>query len=280
MKQLDILVGQQGGASGGPHGNENGGGGGTFVVQRTGNVPLVIAGGGGGAPSSGNGTSCSRSLSTGDGQAGTSGVSVSCYTNAAGGSGGGGGAAGGSEHGGAGGGFSGVEVAAAPVGLPVRGELDWARRRQHMAQHTAQHLLSGALLEHAQAPTVSARLGENALTIDVARDRIPEAELAATEALANDLIDEDLPIRAWFPAAEELAQLSLRRDPKVDDNIRIVAIGDFDGDTIVDVGIYRDGFWHIDTNHDRVLDAAYLAKRRPMMVQLGFARPPLRERNE
>ena len=114
------------------------------------------------------------------------------------------------------------------VGVSITGELDWARRRQHMAQHTAQHLLSGALLEHAEAPTVSARLGENALTIDVARDRIPEAELAATEALANDLIDEDLPIRAWFPAAEELAQLSLRRDPKVDDNIRVVAIGDFD----------------------------------------------------
>jgi serine-aspartate repeat-containing protein C/D/E len=32
-------------------------------------------------------------------------------------------------------------------------------------------------------------------------------------------------------------------------------IGDFDGDTIVDLGIYRDGFWHIDTNHDRILDA-------------------------
>ena len=114
------------------------------------------------------------------------------------------------------------------IGACITGELDWVRRRQHMAQHTAQHLLSGALLERAGAPTVSARLGENALTIDAARDRIPEPELAATEALANDLIDEDLPIRAWFPAVAELAQLSLRRDPKVDDNIRVVAIGDFD----------------------------------------------------
>src|SRR4051812_9651517 len=32
------------------------------------------------------------------------------------------------------------------VGAHVIGELDWARRRQHMAQHTAQHLLSGTLL--------------------------------------------------------------------------------------------------------------------------------------
>jgi len=121
-----------------------------------------------------------------------------------------------------------LDGAAPEVGAEVTGELDWARRRQHMAQHTAQHLLSGALLDRAQAPTVSARLGESALTIDVARDRVPEAELAAAEQLANDLVDDDVAIRAWFPAADELARLTLRRDPKVTADIRVVAIGDFD----------------------------------------------------
>ena len=114
------------------------------------------------------------------------------------------------------------------VGATVSGELDWERRRQHMAQHTAQHLLSGALLDRAAAPTASARLGETALTIDVARDRIPEQDLAAAEALANDLVDDDLEIRAWFPDPDELAALKLRRDPKVDADIRVIAIGDFD----------------------------------------------------
>jgi alanyl-tRNA synthetase len=114
------------------------------------------------------------------------------------------------------------------VGAHVAGELDWMRRRQHMAQHTAQHLLSGTLLDRAQAATASARLGETALTIDVTRDRIPEAELVAAEQLANDLVDDDLAIRAWFPAPEELAAIKLRRDPKVTESIRVVAIGDFD----------------------------------------------------
>jgi alanyl-tRNA synthetase len=114
------------------------------------------------------------------------------------------------------------------VGATITGELDWARRRQHMAQHTGQHLLSGTLLDRAAAATASARLGETALTIDVTRDRIPETELAAAEQLANDLIDDDLSIRAWFPAPDELASLKLRRDPKVTESIRIVAIGDFD----------------------------------------------------
>jgi alanyl-tRNA synthetase len=114
------------------------------------------------------------------------------------------------------------------IGATVTGEIEWARRRQHMAQHTAQHLLSGTLLDRAQAATQSARLGESALTIDVARDRIPDAELAAAEDLANDLVDDDLAIRAWFPDPGELAALKLRRDPKVTADIRIVAIGDFD----------------------------------------------------
>jgi alanyl-tRNA synthetase len=114
------------------------------------------------------------------------------------------------------------------VGSRVTGELDWVRRRQHMAQHTAQHLLSGALLDRAQAATVSARLGENSLTIDVSRDRVPDAELARAEELANDVVDDDLAIRAWFPSPDELADLKLRRDPKVSADIRVVAIGDFD----------------------------------------------------
>ena len=114
------------------------------------------------------------------------------------------------------------------IGARVTGELDWPRRRQHMAQHTAQHLLCGALLDRASAPTASARLGETALTIDAARDRIPDAELAAAEQLANDIVDDDLAIRAWFPGPDELARMKLRRDPKVAADVRVVAIGEFD----------------------------------------------------
>jgi alanyl-tRNA synthetase len=120
------------------------------------------------------------------------------------------------------------EIELPAVGSRITGELDWLRRRQHMAQHTAQHLLSGALLDRAAAPTMSARLGENSLTIDVARDRIPEAELAAAEDLANDVVDDDVEVRAWFPDPGELAGLKLRRDPKVTADIRVVAIGEFD----------------------------------------------------
>ncbi|HEY5242122.1 MAG TPA: alanine--tRNA ligase-related protein, partial [Polyangiaceae bacterium] len=46
----------------------------------------------------------------------------------------------------------------------ARGTIDAARRRDHMAQHTAQHALSRALVDVARAETVSSRLGASSCT--------------------------------------------------------------------------------------------------------------------
>lgn len=110
----------------------------------------------------------------------------------------------------------------------VAGEIEWERRRVHMALHTGQHMLSRALADLAGAATVSSRLGESACTIDVDQEQVDERRIADAEAQVNAIIDDDVPVRAFFPTAEELASLPLRRAPTVTDNIRVVAIGDFD----------------------------------------------------
>jgi alanyl-tRNA synthetase len=107
-------------------------------------------------------------------------------------------------------------------------KIDRARRRVHMALHTGQHMLSRALADVAAAETVSSRLGETGCTIDVDLEKLDEAALARAEALVNSVIDDDAPVRAWFPPDDELRALPLRRAPKVTEHIRIVAIGDFD----------------------------------------------------
>jgi alanyl-tRNA synthetase len=114
------------------------------------------------------------------------------------------------------------------VGASVTGQVDRARRRGHMALHTGQHMLSRALTDLAFAATVSARLGETTCTIDVDRETLDERLVAEAEALVNAVIDDDAPIRAFFPTPAELAALPLRRAPKVADNIRVIAIGDLD----------------------------------------------------
>ena len=121
-----------------------------------------------------------------------------------------------------------VDGAPPAVGAAVDGVIDWPRRRVHMALHTGQHMLSRGLLDVAGAATVSARLGESACTIDLDRGGLADRQVAEAEALVNAVIDDDVAIRAWFPEPAELAALPLRREPKVDSNIRVIAIGDFD----------------------------------------------------
>jgi alanyl-tRNA synthetase len=121
-----------------------------------------------------------------------------------------------------------LEGALPEVGDLVGGTIDKARRRVHMALHTGQHMLSRALVEVCGAETVSARLGESACTIDLDVASLDERRAAEAEDLVNGIIDDDVLVRAWFPSAEELAGLPLRRRPKVTENIRVVAVGDFD----------------------------------------------------
>jgi alanyl-tRNA synthetase len=110
----------------------------------------------------------------------------------------------------------------------VRGSIDRARRRDHMGHHTAQHILSRALMDEAKAETVSARLGATSCTIDVDVPGIADAVLARIEDLVNNVVTDDVEVLQHFPTATELAAMPLRRTPKVTSNIRVIEVAGFD----------------------------------------------------
>ncbi len=114
------------------------------------------------------------------------------------------------------------------VGDAVRGLIDVDRRRLHAALHTGQHMLSRALLDVAKGETVSSRLGTTGATIDLDLASIDDAQLYRAEELVVSAVASDLAVRQWFPEAEELAGLPLRRAPKVTDRVRVVDIDGFD----------------------------------------------------
>jgi alanyl-tRNA synthetase len=101
----------------------------------------------------------------------------------------------------------------------ARGTIDAPRRRDHMAQHTAQHALSRALVDVARAETVSSRLGSSTCTIDV-EGALAERDVARAEDLVNAVV--------MNPPPDELARMPLRRAPKVDHDVRIIEIEGFD----------------------------------------------------
>lgn len=119
------------------------------------------------------------------------------------------------------------EAPADVVGRPVHGEIDWTRRRAHMSQHTAQHVLSASLASLCSAATVSSRLGDVDSTIDLAIELSSDAIAKATAAV-NELVLDDRPIHILFPKPDEVAGLGLRRDPKVTADIRVIDVEGFD----------------------------------------------------
>ena len=119
-----------------------------------------------------------------------------------------------------------------PEGMEVHGIIDGARRTDHMEQHGGEHMLAGAIWEKLQGTTIGLHLGMEDSTIDVTlpgeRTHLEEEEVRMLEDTVNARIRMDAPIRCWFPEAEELARLPLRKAPTVQEHVRIVAMGDFE----------------------------------------------------
>ena len=113
----------------------------------------------------------------------------------------------------------------APVALgPVKAEVDWKRRFDHMQQHTGQHLLSAVLQEKFGLPTVSFHLGEEICTIDLRGAEPTAGTLAAAEQVVNAIIFEDRPVKVLYATREELQGLGVRKDVEREGVLRVIEI--------------------------------------------------------
>jgi len=117
--------------------------------------------------------------------------------------------------------------AAVPVGA-VRGTIDWARRIDHMQQHTGQHLLSAAFIELFGFQTVSFHLGKEISTIDLDTSAVVTKQLEEAERRVNEVIFEDRPVVIRFGTAEELAEAGIRKKVEREGILRAIEVEGFD----------------------------------------------------
>ena len=118
-------------------------------------------------------------------------------------------------------------TAEVPTG-PVQGAIDWARRFDHMQQHTAQHLLSAAFLELYKMQTISFHLGEELCTIDLATPSLTPSQLDQAERRTNEVIFEDRIVEIRFGTADELAEAGVRKAVDREGILRAIRIAEFD----------------------------------------------------
>src|SRR5215813_10357225 len=115
------------------------------------------------------------------------------------------------------------------AGTTVHGSVDAARRRDHMQQHSGQHVLSAAFIRLFNMPTVSFHMGAESCTIDLETNGVSAAQAQKAELLANQVIAEDRPVSIRFVPLEEARQLGLRKlPPRQTGELRIIDIANFD----------------------------------------------------
>ncbi|MGO8793208.1 MAG: alanyl-tRNA editing protein [Candidatus Sulfotelmatobacter sp.] len=114
-------------------------------------------------------------------------------------------------------------------GSRVCGEIDPARRRDHMQQHSAQHVLSAAFVRLFDMATASFHMADDYCSIDLDTPSLSKAQIEAAERLANEIMIENRPVDVRYVTREEAAQLGLRKFPPAErDQLRLIEVRDFD----------------------------------------------------
>jgi alanyl-tRNA synthetase len=114
-------------------------------------------------------------------------------------------------------------------GTRVRGQVDATRRRDHMQQHSGQHVLSAAFLRLYNMPTVSFHMADDYCSIDLDTPTLTKEQIESAERLANEIILENRGVDIRFVTREEAGKLGLRKLPPTErDELRIIDIRDFD----------------------------------------------------
>src|SRR6266850_2126968 len=134
-----------------------------------------------------------------------------------------------------------VQGATPAVGAIVKGRIDWARRLDHIQQHTGQHILSQAFVTLFNAPTKSFRVLDQSCEIDVEMTNPTTELMERAVELANNVIWEDRQITIKTASTEEAAKLPLRKESSRQGDLRLIEIDGFDLTPCGGTHAYRTG---------------------------------------
>ena len=114
-------------------------------------------------------------------------------------------------------------------GTKIRGTIDASRRRDHMQQHSGQHVLSAAFIRLFNIPTVSFHMGDDYSSIDLDTPNLTLSQVEQAEHLANEVAQENRPVEIKYATQDEAQTLGLRKPPRADkEQLRLIDIQDFD----------------------------------------------------
>ncbi len=121
------------------------------------------------------------------------------------------------------------DAARLSLGMRVHGKIDAIRRRDHIQQHSGQHVLSAAFIHLFNVPTVSFHMGVDSCSIDLDAKALAPEQVEAAERLANEIILENRSVEVRYVSQGDAQSMGLRKVPTVGKaQLRLIAIHDFD----------------------------------------------------
>ena len=108
-----------------------------------------------------------------------------------------------------------------PLSGTVTGQIDWARRFDLMQQHSGEHMVSGVVHKLYGWHNVGFHMGSEVMTVDF-DGPVPAEDLQKIEDMVNAAIWKNLPVKCYYPTAEELPTVPYRRKKDLPWPVRIV----------------------------------------------------------
>ncbi len=109
------------------------------------------------------------------------------------------------------------------IGKEYNCGIDWEKRFSKMQHHTGEHIISGLAHTYFGCANVGFHLGENEVIVDFDK-KLSLSDIAFLEMRANKAVFHDFPVKAYYPAQNELEKLNYRSKLDLKENVRIVEI--------------------------------------------------------
>lgn len=123
----------------------------------------------------------------------------------------------------------------------VVGSIDWARRFDHMQQHSGQHLLSAAFEAQLNARTVGFHLSSEESTLDLDVPDLDWDAVFRVEASVNWMVWADQVVNTQMVDPSELDADDLRKPPSIKGIVRVITMGPYDASACGGTHVTRTG---------------------------------------
>ena len=115
------------------------------------------------------------------------------------------------------------------VGRNTNMSINWDRRLDNMQQHCGEHILSGIFMSEYKAVNKGFHMGEELVTIDIDIKDMTKDMIDKVEDMANQAIYDNRPIIIHKSLTKEEAEkFNVRKETKVDEDIRMVEVEGID----------------------------------------------------